>query len=131
MLEAAGGVGEVGRGVADEAVEVGVAGGEAAGVLAHPAAGGWVVPAGAVELQLGGVVAVFALPVEGLVDGLGVGRWDGVAVGVAVNLAGDVAERVVGDVLAERAGGVDDVADGALVVAQQPVTTSQIKCQSE
>jgi hypothetical protein len=59
-----------------------------------------------VELQAGGGVALLAGVVEELVNNSPVERL----------VAGDFSERVVVDVLAERAAGIDDVADRALLV---------------
>jgi hypothetical protein len=92
--------------------EVDIAGGEAEGVFAEEPAGAGVVPAGAVEVEAGGWVP---FPT-------GVGEP---GLELAVRLADDLAERVVADVVDDRrrAGGggvLDQVADGAEVVAEAP-----------
>ena len=48
------------RAITNVAAEVGVAGGEAEGVLAHPAADGWIVPPLVIVLQPGQLVEIAA-----------------------------------------------------------------------
>ncbi len=103
----AGGVDAVDGVAVGVGVVVGPAG-EADGVAGEPLGGGGVVVAGAVAGQAGGGVGEAAGVAERLEGGVGVG--------------GDAAPGVVGEALGDGAGGgVDDEADAAAFVGDQPV----------